>query len=120
MAPVRADAKYTKRNDDLFGAGEGSSQVRGGDLATAGQLQVLHTAGVPDSKLRRLRYDRETAGKLAQMIMARRKQGLATYKQCDFLLRQGYRREEYRHMTIKQATELIGRVRANGYRKVQI
>jgi len=118
-APVRADAKYQVEGDDLFAGGEGSRKLVAGELATSGQMKVLTDAGVPESVLRRLRYDKATAGALAQKIMVRRKKGLATYKQCSLLLRCGYRREQYRDMTVTQARELIDRTVANGWRPVQ-
>lgn len=117
-APVRALTQYQVERDDLFGKGDGGRKVVAGELATAGQMKVLTDAGVPESTLRRLRYDKETAGRLAQQIMVRRKKGLATYKQCSLLLRCGYRREQYRDMTVGQAKELIDRTVANNWRPV--
>jgi hypothetical protein len=85
---------------------------------TVAQMKVLTAAGVPESSLRRLRYDKAAAGHLAQQIMVRRKKGLATYKQCSVLLRCGYRREQYREMSVGQARELIDRTAANNWRPV--
>lgn len=119
-APVRALVQYSVGKEDLFASGEGNSKVRAGDLATVGQLKILRDAGVPESKMRRLRYDKQTAGKLASLIVVRRKKGLATYKQCSLLLRTGYRRDQYRDMTVQQATELIERTRNNGWRPVSL
>lgn len=120
-ARLKVKAEYKLRDDDLFDRGGASGmKMTASGMATVGQMRVLVSAGVEESKIRKLRYDKATAGYLASEIMKRRVKGLATYKQCRMLQRAGYPKAAYRNYTVAQASALIDRTKANGWKKVEL
>lgn len=120
-ARLLVQADYRLRTDDLFNKGaSGGMQMNAEGMATQGQLRVLMSAGVEDSMLRKLKYDKSMAGYLAAEITRRRIKGLATYKQCRKLKQLGYDKASYKDMSVAQATALIDRVAANGWKRVPL
>lgn len=118
-APVRVKAKATTRNVDLFHRGQGDVGMNVSlNPATHNQLTLLKNMGVEPSLLRKLQHSRGEAGKVLAVVLDRKNKGLASWRQCRTLRGVGYDKSEYNTKTYAEASEMIDRVKANGWKKV--
>lgn len=120
-APVEIAVKMQRNKINLFqkGYGDVGNPIRA-NMASPNQIAFLQRMGIPPSAIKRRQHDAGEIGKLVAKVQDRLKKGLCTPKQCYLLAGLGYIQTEYTHMTKEQATALIDRVAANGWRKVPL
>jgi len=108
---VKAEAKYTATEVNPFSIlGVRPSGDTGREMSEA-QRRLLEKAGIKSDKL-----GAKDASRTIEAIIDRRKKGLCTLKQAALLARHGYSTE----LTMAQASALIDRLSANGWRRVAV
>lgn len=118
-APVRVSVEVARRKVDLFqrGYGDVGMPVRANPASPA-QIAFLQKMGVEPSVIRRRQHDQRAMGELVGIVKGRLDKGLCTWKQGRLLAGAGYAKHEYAGLSKDQASALIDRVKANGWRKV--
>jgi len=113
-----AGASKTSRMD-LYtrGVGDAAKTLRAMP-ASDGQINIMRKFGVEPSLIRKYQADSRTAQKIVGMLIGRANKGLSTWGQCRALRGVGYGRDEVTNLTKDQASALIDRVAAAGWRRV--
>jgi superfamily II DNA or RNA helicase len=106
---VKTSAKYTATEVDPFSIlGVRPSNTSGPEMSEA-QRHLLERAGIKTGNI-----TSRDASRTIEAIIDRRKRGLCTMKQATLLARFGYSTA----LTMEQATVIIDRLSANGWRRV--